>query len=400
MLYRTLPLLAALTACGATYPVDERITVEPARGEVEAFPTTWPVSHGTTVGGRFTADVDDLVTTYLRRSDLPGASIVLVKNGEVVHTAGYGWADLAVQAPMTARTPISLASVSKTFLGVTSMQAIASGRLELDASVSDLLSFDVVNPHRPDAAPTFRHLVTHSAGLFDSDMYYGQFVQGDAEEPLEAYVADVLDPTGAHYSANSFLDVAPGTEGVYSNMSAGLAGTVLAELHGIPFKDVVRRDVWEPLGMNDTAFKMDALLGTTATGYSHEKGALVTWLPFSHPNYADGMLRSCADDMGRYMTAIQNDTLLSSESREAMWMVDPDVHPQDDGQGVMWARRVLDGRDLRGHSGYHYGTSSEMWLDIESGSGFLLALNANPRWVDDARRVALQRRLLDLVDAL
>jgi CubicO group peptidase (beta-lactamase class C family) len=158
------------------------------------------------------AYVDGLVPYALRRADMAGAVVVVVKDGQVLFQKGYGVADVKTAQPVDPNaTMFRPGSISKLFTWTAVMQLVEQGRLDLDRDVNSYLDFRI-----PDAFGkpiTLRNLLTHTAGF--EDVYKNGLVEDPKATPsVEAYVKRALPPRV----------FAPGTTVAYSNYGATLAG--------------------------------------------------------------------------------------------------------------------------------------------------------------------------------
>ncbi len=144
---------------------------------------------------------------------------------------------------------MNVGSISKTFTGVAMMRAVQEGRLSLDVDINKYLPFRVVNPHRPDALITLRHLATHTSGIKDRwDVYHGVYrYGGERPAPLGDFLADYFGTEGAHYSRDNFLDARPGALREYSNIGAALAGFIIERAFGESLPAHTRQHIFAPL---------------------------------------------------------------------------------------------------------------------------------------------------------
>ncbi len=129
----------------------------------------------------------------LKRGDLAGAVIVVVKDGQVLTQRGFGYADAAKRTPVDpARTLFRPGSVSKLFTWTAVMQQVEAGRIDLDADVNTYLDFKI--PAYQGKPATMRQLMTHTAGfeehakltMFDDPKFQiplGDLVKGGDSEP-------------------------------------------------------------------------------------------------------------------------------------------------------------------------------------------------------------------------
>src|ERR1700761_5202944 len=87
---------------------------------------------------------DGIVPLQLERSDIAGASVLVIENGQVLLRKGYGYADLKNKKPVDpAATIFRLASISKLFTWVSVMQLVEQGKLDLDTDVNRYLDFEI-----------------------------------------------------------------------------------------------------------------------------------------------------------------------------------------------------------------------------------------------------------------
>ncbi|MBX2796431.1 MAG: beta-lactamase family protein [Myxococcales bacterium] len=395
------PLITAtwMVACGPTYPVDDRVTQPPPQGDTVRLPDAdRPVDRGISVDADLSDEIDARVLRYLKTTRVAGAALAVVKDGEVLHTAGYGWADVDDEAALTAQTPVLLASISKTFVGITAMQLLEEGSLQLEERVDAFTGFAVDHP-TSDAPITLRHALTHEASLLDTSMFYGQFVAGDATVSMRDYVEGYVTPGGDFWRDDNFFEYAPGEEAFYSNVSAGLAAVAVEHVAGMDFREVVRTRIQDVADMPNTGFLLADLPQPPSLGYSVDGRDHITWEPFGYPNMADGLMRSSADDMGRYLAAFQRGDFLDPDAIDQMLAPQTIDPPQDDAQGLMWSTRERRSRTLAGHSGFHWGAVTEMWFDRETGAGYVLALNTNVRDLEFPKRMALETDLLAFAES-
>ncbi len=363
-----------------------------------------PVNPGMAGSGPLAESVDERVLSYLEKHQLPGIGVGLIKEGAVVFSAGYGWADLEEEAPLMAHTPVLLSSVSKTFIGVAAMQAVEVGRLSLDDSLSDLAGFSVDNPNVAGERITLRHAVTHNTGIEDTAVYDDNYAPGDPVIPLGTFVAGYVTEGSLYWNPRNFADRPPGAAFSYSNVGAALGAFAIAKSADRAFRDLVAEDILQPLGMNDSAYFLTDVPRTPAVPYHPTGGGTYRpWPHYGYPTYPDGMLRASTDDMARYLAAVDGGgalgetRILSTQSVDTMLTIDPDAGSDENGQAVAWSVRVMQGRELFGHNGGDYGSSTEIWLDREARVGVVVLLNVEIR--DWPALFQLQADLLDLAES-
>lgn len=188
------------------------------------------------------------------KPEQPGAAVAVYRDGVLVASAAAGVADTETGALFTERTRTNIASVSKQIVATTVLLAARRGELDLDADVRALV------PELTVPGATLRGCLGHTTGLPD---YFA--------------VIDLMGSTEIEMSGlNTFLhwlgtvdtlDFAPGTGQSYSNTGYVVAALAAERASGIPFPELIRATVFEPLGMHDT-------LVTTLLGEFHEGMAM------------------------------------------------------------------------------------------------------------------------------
>ena len=166
------------------------------------------------------AFVDGYVAHQLEDYGIPGATVSVVKDGEVIFAKGYGEADVKAEEPVVAdETLFRIASTNKLFTATAVMQLVEEGRLDLDRDVNAYLDDVEIPDTYPGQPVTLRHLLTHTAG-------FEERITGTL-----ARDADDVAPLGEHLSENVPARVRPpGEVTSYSNYGVALAGHVVEEV--------------------------------------------------------------------------------------------------------------------------------------------------------------------------
>jgi len=121
--------------------------------------------------------LDAEILNEMNTRHFPGASTIIVKNGEIVWVESYGYADIVNSLTVEDTTVFLLASVSKLFTGTAAMQLYESEIIDLDADVNNYLPWSVDVPNFTNDSITARQLMTHTASINDNwgvmSTYYG-----------------------------------------------------------------------------------------------------------------------------------------------------------------------------------------------------------------------------------
>ena len=351
--------LSLLTACGSTSSSASLPPREPPSGEHQL--TAEDVN----------AWLDGKLPDALKNGDIPGAVVSVVKDGQVVTTRGYGWADTGASGgqPVAVDPQKSLfrvASVSKIPTSIAAMQLVEQGKVDLDADISAYLDFEI--ERRFDEPLTLRHLLTHSAG-FDE---HGSLTP---TTDLEAYVKN--DPPTQAF--------APGTTPGYSNYGMALAGYIVQRVSGQPFETYVREHVLEPAGMTTSTYEQPLpkdMAGSLGPGYT-STGEEV---PFEFMgDFPAGSLTVSAPDFAAFMNAqlSRSPKLLREETWEQMWS--PGLGEERLGNrakagemGLGYFELTRHGRRIVEHSGDHrQGWHSKFELYPEEKTGIFISYNGD-----------------------
>ena len=253
------------------------------------------------------ARIDQLMQRY--DGAVPGASLLVLKDGKPVVRRGYGRSDLARDTQADPRSNYRLASVSKQFTAAAILLLMQDGKLSLDDPVRKWL------PELPQAASTatLRHLLTHTSGLFDyEDLMVDPL--GNQDRLIQIRDAGVLKLL----EKQDRLYFAPGSQYRYSNSGYALLALVVERASGLTFQGFLHSRVFQPLGMQDTLAFVEGgpAVPHRAWGYSEQTdGWAKTDQSSTSAVLGDGGIYSNIDDLARWDTALYDDRLLSNASR-------------------------------------------------------------------------------------
>ncbi|ROS49431.1 serine hydrolase [Frigoribacterium sp. PhB24] len=324
--------------------------------------------------------LDGAVGSALQTTGIPGATVSVVADGELLTARGYGMADTGTgDTPAAAvdpeRTLFRVGSVSKVVSATAIMQLVEKGELDLDADVQQYLDFDL---DTPKGAVTLRHLLTHTAGF--EEVIAGLIGTPGSEKTLREAVSEA--PPAQVYT--------PGTTPAYSNYGATLAGYVAERVSGVPFDELLQQQVFDRAGMTSSSFAqplpadLDARL---SHGYPDDsKPAVATEVVNAAPA---GAMSATATDMARFMLAQLGDlpddqALLQPETLAEMHR--PALDADDLGTLVAGQRMDLaffddstPGLAAFGHDGDTQVFHSAMRMFPEHDTGIFLSLNGSGR---------------------
>lgn len=241
--------------------------------------------------------LDGFMPTILANSDVAGTVVTVVKDGQVIASRGYGYADLEERMPVDPdRTLVRPGSISKLFTWVAVMQQVEQGHLDPDADVNAYLDFEI--PAYEGEPVTLRNILTHTTGF--EEVLSNLILKDPAPEiTLETYVRN-------HVPTRIFP---PGRTPAYSNYATALAGYIVQRVSGEDFAAYIRTHIFDPLGMRNSTFEQplpEAMQAAMSRGYRSRRDGEAQAFEIV-PAAPAGALSSTASDLALFMNAMLND---------------------------------------------------------------------------------------------
>ena len=291
--------------------------------------------------------VDEYVKAEMEKRKIPGASIAVVRNGEIIKAQGYGLANLELNVPAAPETIYQSGSVGKQFTATLVMMLVEEGKLSLD---------DKISKHIPEAPATWRditvrHLLTHTSGISNSLYDEIDFRQDYTEDELLEEIAALP------------LDFKPGERWEYSNPGYIVLGVLIHKVTGRFYGDLLREKIFKPIGMTTARIISESdIVPNRAAGYQLVKGELKNqdWVAPQLNTTADGAIYLTVRDLIRWDAALSTDKLLDRASLEQMWTPARlnNGKPVPNGYGFGWMTGEENGQRFIWHSGEWQGFSA------------------------------------------
>jgi len=278
----------------------------------------------------------------LDRDDGPGAAVGVLLDGEVVHRAGYGMANLDHGIPITPQTVFDIASISKQFGAMSALLLEGEGRLDFDADVRDYV------PEVPDFGPviTPRHLVHHTSGI--RDWPHAMLMGGVTYTDVISF-----EKILRMLYRQEDLDFAPGSEYSYSNTGYNLLARTIEVQSGQSFRAYTQDRIFGPLGMENTHFSDDYLeiVPGRAESYTPAEGGGYRRSINQLTALASSSLNTTMDDFLLWMTNYETGDVGGSAVLERM--VEPGTLNNGERQSYAYGLTVGEYRGLPtfGHGG-------------------------------------------------
>jgi CubicO group peptidase (beta-lactamase class C family) len=313
--------------------------------------------------------LDGIVPLQLDREDVAGATVAVVKDGKLLFTKGYGFADVKHKQPITADTLFRPGSVSKLFTWTAVMQLVEQGKLDLGKDINEYLDFKI--PEAFGQPISLKNILTHTAGF--------------EEQLKDLFTADKSSPNlGNHLKTHIPKRIfAPGTTPAYSNYGAALAGYIVERVSGQPFNDYIQQNIFKPLGMTHSTFAQPLPPEFTplmSNGYvlaSDEPKEFETVGAFPA-----GSLSSSAADMSKFMLAHLQDgrlgaaQILKPETARLMHSRAFGLDPAANAMAYGFYEESRNGQRIIGHGGDTIYFHSDLHLLADAGVGFFVSYNS------------------------
>lgn len=216
---------------------------------------------------------EELITAIIGRfvdaGSLAGAATLVWQDGQVLQAAGVGWRDMELNMPMERDTLFRIASMTKPVTSTAALMLLEEGRFALNDPItrwapefsqmrvlrSSTSTLDQTDP--AERLITFEDLLTHRSGLTYADWHSGPIAEAYQEALGGTIDSDVLpDDWIAGLAALPLIDQ-PGAAFHYGH-STDLLGLLIARMEDAPLGDVLKRRIFDPLGMSDTGFTVPA----------------------------------------------------------------------------------------------------------------------------------------------
>ncbi|TBR37011.1 MULTISPECIES: serine hydrolase [Dyella] len=370
---RWVALFAALAASTAIAQTPTVPTPIPAPATSTNAPA--PVSNVATTPELTREDLttffDGMVPFAIRRSDIAGGVISVVKDGQIIYAKGFGYSDLEKRTPVSPDdTLFRTGSTSKLFTWTAVMQQVEQGKLDLDKDVNEYLDFKI--PPYNGKPVTLRHLMTHTGGF--EEVARGLLPATADEVGLEKYLK-------THIPARIF---APGEVVAYSNYGCGLAGYIVQRVSGEEFNAYIKHHIYDPLDMKHSSFDQPLpadLAPLMSKAYKSASDGKPQPFEFVNPAPA-GSQASSAVDMAHFMIAhLQNGQydgkrILNDKTAIEMHSPQYTAAPGLPGFALGFYQEDRNGLRIIGHGGDTVVFHTDLHLLLDKNVGVFMSFNS------------------------
>jgi CubicO group peptidase (beta-lactamase class C family) len=294
------------------------------------------------------AAVDRYIQSEMQKRHIPGLSLLVARNGEIIRAQGYGFSNLELQVPVKPETIFQSGSMGKQFTATAVMMLVEQGKVGLD---------DPLTKYFPDAPAawsqvTVRNLLSQTAGITDYPDKF-DFRRDYTENELLRIVEGIP------------LAYPPGTKYAYSNLGFLTLGILIHRVSGQFYGDFLHDRVFQPLGMSTTRIISEAdIIPKRAAGYRLVDGQWKNqeWVSPTLNTTADGALYFSVLDLAKWDAALYTDKLLKRSSLDRMWTVAKykNGEPNSGHYGFGWFIENVHGHRVIEHEGQWQGFNTNI----------------------------------------
>ncbi len=334
-------------------------------------------------------------------------------------TGAGGYRNYMTKELVKSDTVFHCTSVSKLFTAMGIMKLVESGKLALSDRLCDVVPWMSIADKRWEDV-TIESMLTHTSGFTDVNDYGWGEHRSDVDALKEYALSDEV--------AGRKLLWESGKGFRYSSLAYDLLGLVIAEVSGMTFEDFMRREIFDPLGMDDTTFNTcdrlknsdEFLKAAERIGLAmpHSKGRdrvirIEEAYPYTRQHAPSSTLTSTAGDLLKWAGCLLESAPFTKTPGEAqgeplhmdslqnMWIPRVDVPDTDEEMGLGWFIRkqnvsvdILDSNayTLVGHEGSDDGFRTSFWMCPELGIAIVLLCN-----LTDAPLKKLNKKLFEMI---
>lgn len=315
--------------------------------------TTVALLIGILTFGQSNNEKNSAINSYLNdldKDDFSGTVLVAL-NDKIIEKRAYGLASIEFNVKNNIDTKFNIASITKLFTAVATLQLFEQGKLKLKNPIGDYLP-DYPNKLVRDSV-TVHQLLTHTSGL-------NNFYVADLDKIKNLDYKKISDFVPLF--VNDTLLSKPGTKYDYSATGMVILGLIIEKVSGKIYYDYLRENIFKPAEMpNTTELEIDSIVNNKASGYTSMFGENKTlkkndyYLTKASPG---GFYYSTVNDLFNFSKALRNFNLLKKETTELMFEPKVKGYNTHMGYGIGVDQRY--NQNILGHSGGWYGVHCEL----------------------------------------
>lgn len=337
--------------------------------------------------------IERIAPDLMEKGRIPGLSVAMVKDGDVVYARGFGARNVEQNLPATPDTLYGIGSCTKSFVSIAVMQLAKQGNINLHDSVSKYIPLKIGRPGKPIS---IGHLLSHSSGIPSL---------GTSNIALQRGIGiDIWIPWGGvkdfyrHVNgAGDEIAADPGERFFYLNAGYRILGHIIQEVSGLRFDKYITEKILRPLKMGRTTLSRAEYMKDKdrMTPYRRDKNGKLVPTEFPYPNVEDnpefafiaaaGGIISSVKDLTNYlkmninMGVFEGTEFIDGDSLDEMWTPHAERsrnHFGSYGYGYGWGiTEDFLGSKMISHGGSILVSTAQLALVPEHGTGVAMASN-------------------------
>jgi CubicO group peptidase (beta-lactamase class C family) len=230
-----------------------------------------------------------------------GASVIVVKKGQILYKKGFGMADMELNVPVNPDMNFRIGSITKQFTAVCILQLAEKGKLSLQDDIKKFIpDYAIKEPI------TIEHLLTHTSGIKSYTSVDSFWQQMRTDMAPRAIIALTEKDT---------LEFKPGSKWNYNNTGYVMLGYIIEKVSGKTYEEYVQQNIFTPLGMNNSYYGSESrVIKNRAKGYKKTGNDFSNsdYISMTLP-YAAGSLLSTVEDLWKWNKALYTYKLINKE---------------------------------------------------------------------------------------
>ena len=316
--------------------------------------------------------IDNYVETFLKEHRIPGASIAIVHENDLFYSKAWGVTG-ETEEKVTAETPFTIGSISKSLTGLAIMKLIEEGTVNLEDPVKKYIPWFTLKDKEATSKITIKHLLTHSSGI---STYSGLAISDKESDGLNA-IKDNVESL-----SNVALTALSGEKHQYSDANFLILGSLIEEVTNQTYSDYMKQEIFLPLGMknaaadHDTAYKKGYLAGYQSWFGIPRKSSVT----YDNGGTPYGYITASAEDMVQYIKFLsrqENDNFLTENTMNLY--VSPHIQTGENRFYSLGLRITNPDSEEKmiWHSGSTPDSHAEMFFIPKTGWGGVILTNKN-----------------------
>ena len=314
--------------------------------------------------------IDKMVETAMKKGDIPGLAILIIKDNKIFLNKGYGYANIEKKAKVNPHTQFEIASNTKAFTGYAILQLVQEGKINLNDKVSTFIPGFKMKYEDKKIDITIEQLLAQTSGI-----------PGDiTEENSYSKQYDSIENI-VNFAKGKRLNHAPGETFEYSNMNYDILGLIIQNVTHQSYTSYIQKHVLAPLKMKHTTFKVNnTKANNEALGYIWEDNENKVAQPeFNIGDTPAAYMMSSTSDLAKWVQLQIHPTSKSQAQliRQSHQVLSNSLNsePNADSYGSGWFINTDDHLVL--HTGVLDNFSSQILLNIRKSYGIVVLANTN-----------------------